>query len=138
VLVPAFTLPTLVQVLGVAENADAEHAAERVVAQRARQAAVDHLAEAERTANLTEEVSTALRERMAQLGGLLRGEPMTEADRDRLDALRRGRAISQRIQAEALAAARAEVLAARRSPGVDPQAADRVLLRLDLRTVLLD
>jgi CPA1 family monovalent cation:H+ antiporter len=30
------------------------------------------------------------------------------------------------------------VLAARRTPGVDPQAADRVLHRLDLRTVLLD
>ena len=43
-----------------------------------------------------------------------------------------------RIQAEALAAARAEVLAARREPGVDPEAADRVLHRLDLRTVLLD
>jgi monovalent cation/hydrogen antiporter len=39
---------------------------------------------------------------------------------------------------EALAAARAEVLAARREPGVDPEAADRVLHRLDLRTVLLD
>ncbi len=37
---------------------------------------------------------------------------------------------------EALAAARAEVLAARREPGVDPEAADRVLNRLDLRTVL--
>jgi CPA1 family monovalent cation:H+ antiporter len=33
---------------------------------------------------------------------------------------------------------RAEVLAARREPGVDPAAADRVLNRLDLRTVLLD
>ena len=31
-----------------------------------------------------------------------------------------------------------EVLAARREPGVDPEAADRVLRRLDLRTVLLD
>ena len=38
------------------------------------------------------------------------------------------------VQAEALAAARAEVLAARREPGVDPEAADRVLRRLDLRT----
>jgi len=44
----------------------------------------------------------------------------------------------QHIQNEALAAARAEVLAARREPGIDPEAADRVLMRLDLRTVLLD
>ncbi|GAA4707608.1 hypothetical protein GCM10023215_55780 [Pseudonocardia yuanmonensis] len=39
--------------------------------------------------------------------------------------------------ADALAAARAEVLAARREPGIDPEAAERVLRRPDLRTVLL-
>ena len=75
---------------------------------------------------------------MARLGGLLRGEPLTEDDRDRLEAMRRGRAVIMRIQNEALAAARAEVLAARWEPGIDPEAADRVLTRLDLRTVLLD
>ena len=48
------------------------------------------------------------------------------------------RDVTQRVQSEALAAARAEVLAARREPGIDPEAADRVLRRLDLRTVLLD
>src|SRR4051794_21516023 len=57
---------------------------------------------------------------------------------DRLDALRQARDVTQRVQSEALAAARAEVLAARREPGIDPEAADRVLRRLDLRTVLLD
>ena len=48
------------------------------------------------------------------------------------------RDVTTRVQSEALAAARAEVLAARREPGIDPEAADRVLRRLDLRTVLLD
>ncbi|MFP5282963.1 MAG: Na+/H+ antiporter, partial [Actinomycetes bacterium] len=133
-----FTLPALVRALGVAEDADAEHAAEQVIAQRARLAALARMAEEEHAANLTEEVSSALHERMARLGGLLRGEPMTDGDRDRLEAVRRGRAVVQRIQNEALAAARVEVLAARREPGVDPEAADRVLTRLDLRTVLLD
>jgi monovalent cation/hydrogen antiporter len=137
-LLPGFTLPTLVRVLHVAEGADAEHAAERVVAQRARQAALARLVEEERAADLSEEASAALHERMGRLGALLRGEPSNEGERDRLDALRRGRAVAQRIQADALAAARAEVLAARREPGVDPEAADRVLHRLDLRTVLLD
>jgi CPA1 family monovalent cation:H+ antiporter len=137
-LLPGFTLPTVVRALGVAEDADAEHAAEHVVAQRARHAALTRMAEEERAADLPEEVSTALHERMARLGGLLRGEPATEGDRDRLEAMRRGRAVMQRIQNAALAAARAEVLAARREPGVDPEAADRVLTRLDLRTVLLD
>jgi CPA1 family monovalent cation:H+ antiporter len=137
-LLPGFTLPALVRVLGVAEHADAEHAAEQVVAQRARHAALVRMAEEERAADLPEEVSTALHERMARLGVLLRGEPVTEDDRDRLEAMRRGRAVIMRIQNEALAAARAEVLAARREPGIDPEAADRVLTRLDLRTVLLD
>ncbi len=111
-LLPGFTLPTLVRALGVAEE--------------------------ERAADLPEEVSTALHERMARLGGLLRGEPATEGDRDRLEAIRRGRAVGQQIQNSALTAARAAVLAARREPGIDPEAADRVLTRLDLRTVLLD
>jgi monovalent cation/hydrogen antiporter len=137
-LLPGFTLPTLVRLLHVAEDADVEHAAERVVAQRARQAALARLAEEEQEADLSDEASAALHERMAGLGVLLRGEPTAEGDRDRIDALRRGRATVQRIQSSALAAARAEVLAARREPGVDPEAADRVLHRLDLRTVLLD
>jgi len=137
-LLPSFTLPALVRALGVAEDADAEHAAEHVVAQRARRAALARMAEEERALDLPEEVSTALHERMARLGGLLRGEPMSEDDRDRVAAVRRGRTVVQRIQNEALAAARAEVLAARREPGIDPEAADRVLTRLDLRTVLLD
>jgi len=137
-LLPGFTLPALVRALGVAEDADAEHAAEHVVAQRARRAALARMAEEERALDLPEEVSTALHERMARLGGLLRGEPMSEDDRDRVAAVRRGRTVVQRIQNEALAAARAEVLAARREPGIDPEAADRVLTRLDLRTVLLD
>ena len=135
---PGFTLPVLVRVLHVAEDADAEHAAEQAVAQRARQAALAHLTAEERATALPEEVSAALHDRMARLGALLRGEPAAESDRDRLDALRRGHAVAQRIQSEALGAARAEVLAARREPGVDPEAADRVLYRLDLRTVLLD
>jgi hypothetical protein len=53
-------------------------------------------------------------------------------------ALHRGRAVAARVQADAPATVREEVLAARRGPGVDPEAAGRVLRRLDLRTVLLD
>jgi CPA1 family monovalent cation:H+ antiporter len=66
-LLPGFTLPALVRALGVAEDADAEHAAEQVVAQRARRA-LTRMDEEERAADLPEEVSTALHERMARLG----------------------------------------------------------------------
>jgi monovalent cation/hydrogen antiporter len=83
-------------------------------------------------------VGTSLRQRMDRLDGLLRGEPASAEDREHAETVRRYRAVMSEVQAEALAAARAEVLAARREPGVDPEAADRVLRRLDLRTVLLD
>ena len=137
-LLPGFTLPALVRALGVAEDAGAEHAAEEVVARRARKAALERMTAEEHAADLPDEVSATLHDRMSGLSRLLRGEPPTADDRDRLEALRRGRDVVQRIQNEALAAARAEVLAARREPGIDPEAADRVLMRLDLRTVLLD
>jgi Na+/H+ antiporter len=137
-LLPGFTLPTLVRVLGVAEDADAERAAEEVIARRARKAALAHMAAEEHALDLPEEVSVALHDRMGRLTGLLRGEPMTADDRERLETMRKGRTVVQRIKNGALAAARAEVLAARREPGIDPEAADRVLTRLDLRTVLLD
>ena len=137
-LLPGFTLRALVRALGVAEDAGAEHAAEEVVARRARKAALERMAAEEHAADLPDEVSAALHDRMGGLSRLLRGEPPTADDRDRLEALRRGRDVVQRIQNEALAAARAEVLAARREPGIDPEAADRVLMRLDLQTVLLD
>ncbi len=137
-LLPGFTLPLLVRLLGVAEDADAEHAAERTIAQRAQKAAWKRLAEEERRVDLPDEVEAALRERLSRLEGLLRGEPASEEERDRAEMWRKGRVTAQRVQSVALAAAREEVLVARREPGIDPEAADRVLRRLDLRTVLLD
>jgi monovalent cation/hydrogen antiporter len=136
-LAPGFTLPVLVRMLGVSEDADAEQAAEQEVARRARQAALATMTERELESDLPEEVSAALHERIARLGAVLRGEPVTAEERDRMDLMRQSRDIALRIQSDALAAARAEVLAARREPGIDPEAADRVLRRLDLRTVLL-
>ncbi|MCW0215033.1 MAG: Na+/H+ antiporter [Pseudonocardia sp.] len=137
-LIPGFTLPALVGLLGVAETAEAEHAAEKAVAQRARRAALSRMGEEERLRDLPEEVSAVLRERMGRLDAVLGGETMTEDEQHRFDMLRDRASAVREIQAVALAAARAEVLAARREPGTDPEAADRVLRRLDLRTVLLD
>jgi monovalent cation/hydrogen antiporter len=135
---PGLTLPVLVRLLGVQADADAEHAAEKALAQRARRAALARLTRQEHRDDLPDEAVAALHERMGRLESVLRGDPATSDERDRLAALHRGRAVAARVQADALAAAREEVLAARREPGVDPEAADRVLRRLDLRTVLLD
>jgi Na+/H+ antiporter len=137
-VVPGFTLPFLVRRLGVAADADAEHAVEQAIATRARAAALATLKADDRVAALPEEVGANLRQRMGRLDGLLRGEPASAEDREQMEKVRRYRKISSVAQAEALTAARAEVLAARRERGVDPEAADRVLRRLDLRTVLLD
>jgi CPA1 family monovalent cation:H+ antiporter len=135
-VIPGFTLPFLVRRLGVATDADTEHAAEQAIVLRARAAATAVLDD--RVDRLPVGVGTSLRQRMDRLDGLLRGDPMSTEDRERAETVRRYREVMASVQAEALAAARAEVLAARREPGVDPEAADRVLRRLDLRTVLLD
>src|SRR6185312_3594219 len=137
-VLPGFTLPVLVRRLGVAADADAESAAEQMIARRARAAATAVLTADDRVDRLPAGVGTNLRQRMDRLDGVLRGDPATAEDREHAEAVRRHRAVVLDVQAEALAAARAEVLAARREPGVDPEAADRVLRRLDLRTVLLD
>ncbi len=137
-LVPGFTLGMLVRGLDIDDEADAEERAEREIVLRARRAAVATL-EFERTVRgLPEEVGTAMRERVERLERVLSGETPSEEERSRIAAVKQARTAFAEAQASALAAARTEVLAARREPGVDPHAVDRVLRRLDLRTVLLD
>jgi monovalent cation/hydrogen antiporter len=137
-LVPGFTLPTLVRVLGVGEDASGEHAAEEAIVQRAQRAALAAVLAQEAAAGLPEPASAVLHERLAHLGPVLRGESLSAADRERTEAVQRTREAVQRLQTHALTAAREAVLDARRERGVDPEAADRVLRRLDQRTVLLD
>lgn len=137
-LLPGFTLPLLVRLLGVSEDADAENAAERAVAHRALRAGLARVAERERELDLSEDVLADVHERVARLQAVLQGDPVSTEERDRFEAVRSRRRTVAAIEAEALGVARAEVIAARREPGVDPEAADRVLRRLDLRTVLLD
>jgi CPA1 family monovalent cation:H+ antiporter len=55
--------------------------------------------------------------------------------RERLARLKHRREQWTRLQAVALAAARREVVAARSEPGTDPEVADRVLRRLDVRSL---
>lgn len=137
-LVPGFTLPAVVRALGVSEDAEAEHAAERVVAQRAQQAALDRLTAEQRANDVPDDVSATLDDQMTQLGAALgHDDSEPDVDRSRPQTLDERRTTTRRIQSAALSAARAEVLAARGDPDVDPEAADRVLHRLDLHTVLL-
>lgn len=137
-VVPGFTLPLLVRALGVDDEAEAEARAERAIVLRAQRAAMATM-EFERTVrHLPEEVGARMRERVERLEAVLSGETPSEEDRQRIAQVKAMKEQIADAQASALASARAEVLSARREPGVDPHAVDRVLRRLDLRTVLLD
>jgi CPA1 family monovalent cation:H+ antiporter len=146
---PGLTLPLLVRALGLREDADTAAAAERALATRARRAALDELSAVDREAlgvddEQGEQVLDELRSRFARVGAALSGDdvpsPEGGEDRDddyheRLARLRRRRQQWNRLQSVALAAARREVVAARGEPGVDPEVADRVLRRLDVRSL---
>ncbi len=147
---PGLTLPVLVRALGLREDADAAGEAERALAGRARRAALDELAGVDREAlgiddEQGEQVLDELRSRFARVGAALSGDDVPRPDdgdgdrdddyRERLARLKRRREQWTRVQAVALAAARREVVAARAEPGTDPEVADRVLRRLDVRSL---
>ncbi|MEQ3549323.1 Na+/H+ antiporter [Pseudonocardia nematodicida] len=137
-LLPGFTLPGLVHALGIDDEAEAEQRAEREIVLRARRAAMATLDFEREVRGLPDDVGARLRERLERIEAVMSGESPSEDERQRFAGMRAVREQANAAQASALAAARAEVLAARREPGVDPHAADRVLHRLDLRSVLLD
>ena len=146
-VIPGLTLPLLLRALGVRESEEVGRDAEQRLTSRARRAALTELASLDREAagvddTVGEEVLGELRARFARLGtGDGAGDAPGEdaADRpdytQRLETLRRRREQWTRLQTLALAAARREVLAARTEPGVDPEVADRVLQRLDVRSL---
>ena len=134
-VIPAFTLPSLVRILRIADDADAEQAAERPIAERAQRAAMHSLREQELPASLPPGIAERLQGQLSGMESALAGEEMGEDYEKRKAQLIQGRTVMMDLQTAALAAARAEVLKARSEPGVDPDAADRVLRRLDLRSV---
>jgi BMFP domain-containing protein YqiC len=61
-----------------------------------------------------------------------------DQDPEKMLRLKQILTVMDEVQREALDAARGEMLKARNEPGNDPELVDRVLRRLDLRTVTLD
>ena len=127
----AFTLPAVLRVLGVAEDEEVQRDAERAITVRARRAARAVLLDPATLADADEEVTQTLTAGLDRLDAQL-GERDSPSYRERLATFERRRTQMDGLQRTALAAARAEVLAARAEPGTDPEAADRVLRRLDL------
>ncbi|MBM6622810.1 Na+/H+ antiporter [Micrococcaceae bacterium RIT802] len=132
---PGLTLPSLMRHLKLPNNNTAEERKERELARRAQRVALETMRRSAATKSLPPERQKALARRMSSLHELL--ERDFEDDPEKMLKVKKTLAIMDGVQREALDAARREVLAMRREPGMDPEAVDRVLRRLDLRTVTL-
>ncbi len=129
----AFTLPPLLRVLGVSEDTEAAQAAEAEISQRARAAARGVLLDSSMLSDADPETTEEIKARLDRLNAMLSDEAPDPSYQARRQQSQQRRDRMAHLQARALDAARAEVLAARGEPGTDPDAADRVLRRLDLR-----
>ncbi|MFX4272093.1 cation:proton antiporter [Propionibacteriaceae bacterium Y1700] len=132
------TLPSGLRVLGIKESAAVEEAAEQLVRDRAQRASLARMTELKTELDLPEELRQSMAERLGHLSERLAGEPVSESERAKVEQMQKHWKTWQLVQTESLAAARRAVEQARREPGIDPEAADRVLERLDRRAVMLD
>lgn len=134
-VIPGSTLPWLMHKLKMRESPAAEHEAELVLAQRAEDAALAALQMAPFLHDLPHQRQKAIER------GIKRLSEDLVVDVDQSTGRKSARTRQEHdsavaIRTIALDAARQEVLNARNQPGTDPEIADRVLRRLDLRTVL--
>ncbi|MGY0487065.1 Na+/H+ antiporter [Streptomyces sp. WG-D5] len=129
------SLPWLVKKLGVRSDNVVEREYEKQLALRAAKAAKRRLKEIEEVEELPEEVQEQMLRRAYDIG--LRINPEMGADERREKQAKRVARIKRirRIQSEMMSAARHEVLSARSEPGSDPEVVDRVLRKLDVRSL---
>ena len=135
-VVPGLTLPWLMRVLRLPYDRAAEEQAQRGLARRAERVALEALRSSPAALKLPEGRRKALARRMSSLHSILESD--YAEDPEKMRRLQAVLAVMDRAQRDALDAARREMLAARNEPGNDPELVDRVLRRLDLRTVTLD
>ncbi|MCF2572208.1 Na+/H+ antiporter [Brevibacterium sp. UCMA 11754] len=128
------TFPTIVNVLGIDDEADKERADTAEIARRAYKAA---LLQIKNDDSLPDEVAEPLRARFKVLYSQLLGTSDDQVSSEQATTLKENREAMAKVQTKALQSARTEVLKARRERGTDPEIADRVLRRFDLQSVLL-
>ncbi|MEE1622895.1 Na+/H+ antiporter [Zafaria sp. J156] len=133
---PGLTLPALMRWLKLPDDHAQLERQERQLARRAERVALEAVKRSTAAQQLPPERRAALAKRMSSLHTLLESD--AEDDPEKMLKIRSLLQVMDQVQREALDAARQEVLAARKHPGMDPEAADRVLRRLDLRTVTLE
>ncbi|EST34220.1 hypothetical protein N566_18685 [Streptomycetaceae bacterium MP113-05] len=134
-LIQGLTLPWLVKRLHVVADTAAEREQERQLALRCTKAARRRLREIqENEEELPEDLMDALTKRAYDIGARISPDLLDEERHEgQIRRVSRLRHI-HRLQGELLSAARHEVVAARNEPGVDPEAVDRVLHQLDVRS----
>ncbi|MDQ4489123.1 cation:proton antiporter [Sinomonas sp. ASV486] len=135
-VLPGLTLPWLIRVLKLPDDHQAEGRAQRALAHRAERVALEAMRTSPAAQKLPEGRRKALTRRMSSLHTILEAD--YGEDPEKMRRLQAMLAVMDRAQRDALDAARGEMLAARNEPGIDPELVDRVLRRLDLRTVTLD
>ncbi|MYW03934.1 Na+/H+ antiporter [Streptomyces sp. SID3343] len=134
-LLQGVTLPWLVRRLDVREADDVDSLEERLIAATATKAALHRLRELDEERDLPDEMVQRLRARQKALLAELTPDGAVEELADAVIARSKRIKLLHEIEGEMNAAARREVIAARSRRGVDPAAADRVLRRLDLRSM---
>lgn len=139
-VVPGLTLPVLMRVLKLRDNDQATKKARRALARRAEDVAVKTLKTNMDLHDLPENYRHVVTRRMHDLHNILLSDPDTHdaITDEKYTQLRAVITKADAIQSTALAAARDELLQARREPGVDPHMVDEIMLRIDRRTATLD
>lgn len=135
-VIPGLTLPTLMRALKLPVHDAEEARLERLLARKAERVALETIRSSQAAQKLPEKRRLALERRMSSLHSLL--EKDYQDDPDKLLQLKQVLGVMDTVQRQALQAARNEVMLARKSREMDPEAVDKVLRRLDLRTVTLD
>ncbi|ANW20639.1 Na+/H+ antiporter [Streptomyces clavuligerus] len=129
------TLPWLVRRLGVRPDAEAEHELEHSLALRAARAARHRLREIEEVEELPDDLAERLLRGAYEVGARISPDIVDEERREWYSHRAERARIFRRVQREMLSAARHEVLAARSEPGTNPEIVDRVLRRIDVRSL---
>jgi monovalent cation/hydrogen antiporter len=131
-VVQGLSLPALVRRLGVTASSEKARERERAIAAKAAKAALARLNSLEETGDVPPELADRLRAWYQSVLGRMRTEDEIEdPDAERRQVLRHQLV---ELESELLSVARREVLTLRQH-GADPEAADHVLRRLDLRAV---
>jgi len=138
-VLPGLTLPALMKALKMPRDDAAEERRERDLARRAERVALEAMKRSTAAAKLPPERRATLAKRMSSLHTILEHDFEEDGENaDKMHRIRQVLEVMDDVQREALEAARNEMLLARKQPGADPELVDRVLRRLDLRTVTLD